>query len=56
MTVSVLGRGGEVTYFYIEAGVNFTEKITTDLFTTKFDIGFVSLNDLKSQISCNKWT
>lgn len=53
MTVSVRGRG-EVTYFYIEAGLKSTEKITTDLFTTKFDVGFVSLNGLKSRIPCYK--
>lgn len=52
MTVSVRGRG-EVTYFYIEAGLKFTKKFTNDIFTTNFDVGFVSLNGLKSQIPCN---
>lgn len=51
MTAS--GRG-KVTYFYTEAGVNSTEKFTTDLYTTKFGVGFVSLKGFKSQIPCYK--
>lgn len=50
------GGGGGNNIFYIEAGVNSTEKFTTDLYTTKFGVGFVSLNGLKSQIPGYKWT